>query len=72
MTDEGWPILAIPADSPDWSLDPKAWHDMGGLAHTAVAEHFTPGHCQDIDGGLWHEPGQCPGAVLNCDGKCCS
>ncbi len=30
-----------------------------------------PGHCFDIDGGWWHEPGTCPGAVMNCDGKCC-
>ncbi len=29
------------------------------------------GHCHDIDGDLWHEPGACPGARVNCDGKCC-
>lgn len=29
------------------------------------------GHCFDIDGGLWHEPGQCVGAPVNCNGKCC-
>lgn len=30
-----------------------------------------PGHCFDIDGYLWHEPGRCRGGVWNCDGNCC-
>jgi hypothetical protein len=30
-----------------------------------------PGHCYDIDGFLWHSPGECRGAAVNCDGKCC-
>jgi hypothetical protein len=29
------------------------------------------GHCFDIDGNLWHEPGACRGAPDNCSGKCC-
>lgn len=31
----------------------------------------TPGHCIDIDGGEYHEQGACPGAILNCSGRCC-
>ncbi len=31
----------------------------------------TAGHCRDIDGGLYHDPGECPGAILNCSGRCC-
>ena len=30
------------------------------------------GHCISIDGDWWHEPGQCPGAIENCNGRCCS
>jgi hypothetical protein len=37
----------------------------------STSTSFIPGHCQDIDGAYWHAPGQCPGAILNCDGKCC-
>lgn len=37
------------------------------VRHTATA-----GHCVDIDGGWKHEPGQCPGAILNCPGRCCT
>lgn len=29
------------------------------------------GHCVDINGDWWHEPGKCPGAPMNCSGKCC-
>jgi hypothetical protein len=32
---------------------------------------YTPGHCQDIDGFLVHEPGKCQGAVMNCNTRCC-
>ena len=31
----------------------------------------APGHCFNIDGEWWHDPGTCPGAILNCNGKCC-
>lgn len=34
--------------------------------------HFTPGHCEDIDGYQFHKPGECEGAIYNCDGRCCS
>lgn len=30
------------------------------------------GHCVSIDGDLWHEPGKCPGSVVNCNGRCCT
>lgn len=29
------------------------------------------GHCHDIDGWFWHEPGTCKGASVNCNGRCC-
>lgn len=31
----------------------------------------VPGHCIDIDGNWWHEPGLCEGARMNCRGDCC-
>lgn len=34
--------------------------------------HAVAGHCVDIDGGWWHEPGKCEGARVNCDGRCCA
>lgn len=30
-----------------------------------------PGHCFNIDGEWWHDPGTCKGAPDNCDAKCC-
>lgn len=42
------------------------------LASPATALSGVPGHCFDIEGDWWHEPGKCPGAPLNCNGKCCS
>lgn len=30
------------------------------------------GHCVDINGDWWHDPGTCPGAVNNCAGCCAS
>ena len=34
-------------------------------------EGGIPGHCVDIDGGRWHDPGACRGSVDNCTGRCC-
>ena len=39
---------------------------------SAETRYFgQPRHCFTIDGEWWHEPGTCPGALLNCPGKCC-
>lgn len=41
-------------------------HRCGGKgARSAIA-----GHCFDIDGGLWHEPGQCKAPECH-GGRCC-
>jgi hypothetical protein len=40
-------------------------------AEAAEVGWFTPGHCQDIDGALWHAVGECEGARMNCNGRCC-
>ncbi len=35
-------------------------------------EYFgCPGHCFDIDGDLWHEPGSCKGPHFTISGPCC-
>ena len=38
---------------------------------TETEYYGIPGHCFDIDGDRWHEPGECKGAAVNCDGECC-
>lgn len=44
----------------------------GRPAEGTMRRYFgQAGHCHDIDGFLWHGPGACSGAPVNCDGKCC-
>lgn len=44
-----------------------------GTVGVVIAQMYygRPGHCFDADGCLWHEPGECIGAPVNCNGKCC-
>jgi len=43
------------------------------VLHQPPARQYygVPGHCHDIDGFFWHDPGECIGAPVNCDGRCC-
>lgn len=62
-------LLNAPAAKRFLSVEPQ----LGPVdLRPALQQSGVPGHCYDIDGGLWHEPGTCEGATVNCDGKCCA
>lgn len=77
-----WPLpnltlLSKPADLGALLELPAARHGVvvSSAENAAAVRHrrqaCIAGHCVDINGDWWHEPGKCPGAPMNCSGKCC-